>query len=472
MPDRRPRRNVAAPLVIDIAAVAAGWLLFNVVRSRFLPAEYVPNLATWLGSAQVLLGQFIIPVFVVLLYGLCGYYNRYRPPYKSIVDVILNTLGVSAVGMLVIFFTVLVDDDVPERMDNYEMMLILFLCLFIPVFLERCLLIWRPIAGFTNARNMRKALIVHATADMRDRVLRLCRFMPDRGYKIVGVHVDDESSDISFGLPICKGPLSECCKAMEADAVIMPVCNKSMLDDKTILDELYRLEMPVYVTPFGSLLLQLAVKSKNVRGEIMYDIASPAISGFTANVKRLSDVLISSVALILLSPVFLCMAIIVKSDSKGPVFYKQNRLGLRRKHFKIIKFRSMYTDAEKNGPALTHCGDSRITRSGRWLRKYHIDELPQFLNVLLGQMSIVGPRPERECFAEQILLREPSYMLLQQVRPGITSLGMVKYGYASDVDQMIERMYYDMMYIRNISMAIDIKVFLSTVTAVADGKGL
>ena len=180
----------------------------------------------------------------------------------------------------------------------------------------------------------------------------------------------------------------------------------------------------------------------------------------------------SAVALLALTPVFAVIALLIKRDSAGPVFYRQTRVGYRKRPFGIIKFRSMRTDAESGGPALSTPDDPRITHVGRFLRKYRLDELPQFWNVLRGDMSLVGPRPEREHYVRQIVERVPYYSMIHQVRPGITSWGMVKYGYASSVDEMIERLRYDLLYIENVSFGLDIKILFHTVNTVLTGKGV
>ncbi len=166
------------------------------------------------------------------------------------------------------------------------------------------------------------------------------------------------------------------------------------------------------------------------------------------------------------------MAIIIKRQSPGPVIYRQTRIGRHKRPFNILKFRSMRVDAETNGPSLSTVDDPRVTPVGRFMRKYRIDELPQFWNVLRGDMSLVGPRPEREFYIRRILERAPYYSLIHQVRPGITSWGMVKYGYASSVEQMIERMKYDLLYIENLSFGVDIKIIFYTFNTVITGKGV
>ena len=171
-------------------------------------------------------------------------------------------------------------------------------------------------------------------------------------------------------------------------------------------------------------------------------------------------------------PVYAVLALSVRLDSPGPVFYRQCRIGYHKRPFDIIKFRTMRTDAEEAGPALSADEDPRITRLGKILRKYRLDELPQFWNVLKGEMSLVGPRPEREFYIRQIMERQPAYSLIHQVRPGITSWGMVKFGYATSVDEMIERLRYDLLYLENVSFGVDLKILFHTVSTVLCGRGL
>ena len=191
------------------------------------------------------------------------------------------------------------------------------------------------------------------------------------------------------------------------------------------------------------------------------------------SVKRTVDIVVSTISLILLLPAFAVISFLIKRDSQGSVFYKQERIGRHGKPFNIYKFRTMYSDAESDGvPRLTGDNDRRITRIGSFLRKYRIDETPQFWNVIKGDMSLVGPRPEREYFAQRIVEKAPYYTLTYRIRPGITSWGMVKYGYAQTVDEMIERSKYDLIYLENMSLFIDIKIVLYTVRTVLTGKGI
>ncbi|MFC3199365.1 sugar transferase [Parapedobacter deserti] len=191
----------------------------------------------------------------------------------------------------------------------------------------------------------------------------------------------------------------------------------------------------------------------------------------TMFLKRVFDIAFSSIVLLAGLPVYLLLALVTKLTSPGPVFYKQERIGKDQKPFYIYKFRSMRVDAEKNGPQLASDDDPRITKWGKFMRKTHLDELPQFWNVLKGDMAIVGPRPERRHFIEAIKEKRPEYAQLFRLKPGITSIGQVYYGYAENVNQMCERVNYDLDYLSTISLKTDIDIILQTVKAMAQGKG-
>ena len=240
---------------------------------------------------------------------------------------------------------------------------------------------------------------------------------------------------------------------------------------ENILTRLCYRPVVVKVLPDYYDIISGSVKTSNVYDAVLIHIHPDLMPDWQRVCKRVLDILISAIALIILSPFLIFTAIMVKLSSKGSVFYKQQRIGLFGKPFNIYKFRSMYMEAEEAGPALSSKLDPRITNWGRFMRKWRIDELPQFVNIIKGEMSLVGPRPERKHYIDIISADHAHYKYLHKVKPGLTSWGMVQFGYAENVGEMIERMKYDLLYIENCSLALDLKIILYTIMVIFQGRG-
>lgn len=467
-------------VVGDLLATSLAWFVFNIIRyTQIVIPQWmtIPSFSAYYSINPVIQGQIFFPLMMMGLYYLSGYYNR--PLFRSRLDELLTTVSTAIIGSIIIFFLALVNDPIPDRASNIELVAILFALLFSIVYLVRLSITAYGLKKINRGKLTRPMVVIGVNNDAR-RLRHRMESTPGRGHKVVafvnpGGFSAETQKETFDGLPVLSiDELASSKETLGLVALLIPegISAGKTADFSEVLNRLFPLEIPILVSPSS---MQPASHLQNLRdiaGEPLINICSARMSDSTQNLKRVGDILVSSAALVLLSPLFAIFAILIKRDSKGPVFYRQERIGYHKKPFRIIKFRTMVADAEPAGPRLSSEGDSRITRLGRFMRKYRLDELPQFVNVLKGEMSLVGPRPEREFFIRQILKKAPYYSLLHQVRPGITSWGMVKHGYASTVDEMVERARFDLIYLENISLMVDLKILLHTVNTVIKGRGV
>lgn len=458
---------------IDLIDGALAFWLFNIVRYWLLVENRLGFYSVWdfLFSTKLIIEQCIVPFVMVGIYWLSGYYNL---PYgKSRLQELSTTIFSALVNTGLIYLVLLINDQTGHRKINYEMILILFGLLFLITYIGRFLVTSYANIHFRQNHWHFHVLIIGNTSIARKAAKKLIDGPSRVNYSIEGfVDIPGEQSltDGNPGIPFDN--LKSECKRLGIDQLILA---PESYNEEKVLQLLYRLfplEIPIKISPDTFSFVTSSIKMKDIYGEPFVDLASPAIGESSKNIKRCLDVSVSSLLLIILSPMMGILAFLIRVTSHGPIIYKQERIGLHQKPFFIYKFRTMREDAEASGPRLSEEDDPRITPIGRWLRKYRLDELPQFWNVIKGDMSIVGPRPERLFYIQQIVKKAPYYTLVCQVRPGITSWGMVKYGYASNVAQMVERTRYDLIYLANMSISVDIKILIYTVKTVISGQGI
>lgn len=461
-------------IVCDFVATEFAVLFFDIYRyyaQESVNHDFV-TLSDYLGFKMLLLGQIFIPLMMMGLYYLSGFYNKMF--VKSRISELITTFKTAFFGTLIVFFVQLINDLSSDRIHDYMLFFVLFGLLFVLVYIPRILITSHALRRVREERLSFPAVIVgfgHVDG-LREKLVSIQHTTGIRAVAYV-----DGSPDSSFNINNCRCiDSADLCTYIEKFGVSNVVIfqhSDGIESALPIIHALLPMDVAIYLMPPESDMLMSRTKLSNVTGEPLIEVSCTQMPQSIVNIKRVSDIVASLFALVFLALPMSLIALAVKLDSPGPVIYRQKRIGFRRKPFNILKFRTMRTDAEAGGtPLLSALNDNRVTKVGRILRKYRLDELPQFLNVVKGDMSIVGPRPEREYFIDQIVKRAPFYTLLHQVRPGITSWGMVKYGYATSVDQMVERLRYDLLYIENISFAVDMKIILHTAVTVISGKGL
>ena len=457
-------------ILSDFVSASVAWLLFNILRYEilFIINEGTDSLLDYLQYPGVLGGQVVIPLFWLVLYYFSGYYNK--PFGKSRLTELFSTFITVLIGTVFVFFALLLDD-IPRSIDiYYKLFFGMFGLQFFITYIPRLLITQSGMRKIKNREWAMKVLIIGAGG----KAVRIAHDLYRLGYDICGFVSEDERTPVKADRNQVLGTVEDIPVLMEkenVDEIVLAVESKNNKALLGILYSLYRYKRPIKVLADRFNMLS-KIQLRTIRGIPLVDVTDNNFSPAEQNIKLFLDKVCSVVALLLLSPLFAYIAWRVKKDSPGPVFFRQERIGYLGQPFWMYKFRTMYVNAEENGPSLSSEDDLRVTPFGRIMRKYRLDELPQFWNVLKGDMSLVGPRPERKYFIDEIVKTAPYYYLLHNVRPGITSLGMVKYGYAASVDKMVERMEYDILYYENMSLTLDLTILIYTVKTVITGKGV
>ncbi len=468
------RIQLAKYVVSDFITAAMSWSLFYFFRKVYIePQKFGHPIGIELDT-RFFLGLTVIPVFWLLIYYLSGYYRDvFR---KSRLSELWQTIGNTLIGVIILFFTLILDDVIRSYSNYYISFLALFSFHFMLTYIPRVIITTRTTHKVHQGKIGFNTLLIGSNAKAVEAYLDIKNQAQSNGNFIVGfVNVNDKSPYmLEEHLPHLGSidDVKEIIEKYKIEEVIIAIESTEHDRINRIINKLIDTNVLIKAIPSMYDILTGRVRMSSILGTPLIQISHQLMPAWQENVKTAFDYFIATLALLISAPVMLFLIAGVKLSSKGPVFYSHERIGRYGKPFTIYKFRSMYMNAEKNGPELSSRNDERITPFGRFMRKARLDEIPNFFNVLKGEMSLVGPRPERKYFIDQIIKKNPHYVHLLKVKPGITSWGQVKYGYAENVDQMVDRLKYDLIYLDNMSMFVDLKILIYTLSTILKRTGI